>query len=409
MSIKGKIVAALDIGTTKLVCIIAEISDKNIRVVGYGYRKSVGIFSSAITDMKLAQLAITKTISDAEKMAGFNISKLAVNVSGFRLDVVTKLVSNKISSKIVNNSDITSLVFDIKSDFKSDKREIIHLIPLEYKIDHVTKVLNPRYMSGDHLSAKFYIISAQNSIIKNIENCMRLSTICVNNYISDAYAASLGVMSKNELNFGTLVIDIGGGSTSFAIIVDNKLHHVGNCRLGGMHITRDVASILNVNLNIAESIKLLNSSLIISPIKEKELVNFKFDNGEEYPDKLIQLTKIELKNIMAARLEEIIYMIKDDLEKSGYSSHSIHNIILSGGVSNMIGIEKLVKNIFGKNVTIGNPFGIKNLQEDLNNPSFSVALGMITFLKQVMKKEIKTDFEVKNNFIKKIIDYLMSV
>ncbi len=177
----------LDIGTTKLACIIAEISDKNIRVVGYGYRQSVDISSSAINDMKLAQLAITKTIADAEKMAGFNISKLVVNISGLRLESVTKLVTNKISSKIVNNSDIMALVSDIKTNFKNNKKEIIHLIPLEYKIDHNTKVTNPRYMSGDYLSGKFYIISVQNSIIKNIENCMKFSTISVNNYISDAY------------------------------------------------------------------------------------------------------------------------------------------------------------------------------------------------------------------------------
>lgn len=408
MSIKGKIVAALDIGSTKLACVIAEISDKNIRIVGYGYRQSIGISSSAITDMKLAQLAITRTIADAERMAGFNISKLAVNVSGLRLSSDTKLVTNKISSNIVNNSDIMSLVSDIKTDSKNNKKEIIHLIPLEYAIDNNTKVTNPRYMSGDYLSAKFYIISSQNSIIKNIENCMRLSTISINNYISDAYAASLGVISEDELNFGTLVIDIGGNSASFAIIVDNKLHHIGNCRLGGIHITRDIASILNVSVNIAESIKLLNNSLIISPIEEKEQINFKFDNND-YPSKLMQLTKIELKNIIVARLEEIINIVKNNLDKSSYSSYAINNIILSGGVSNMIGIEKLVSNIFGKNAVIGSHHRIKNLQKDLNNPSFSVVLGMIIFLKQVIKKEIKTDFKVKNNFIKKIIDYLMSV
>jgi cell division protein FtsA len=408
MSIKGKIVAALDIGTTKLACIIAEISDKNIRVVGYGYRQSVDISSSAINDMKLAQLAITKTIADAEKMAGFNISKLVVNISGLRLESVTKLVTNKISSKIVNNSDIMALVSDIKTNFKNNKKEIIHLIPLEYKIDHNTKVTNPRYMSGDYLSGKFYIISVQNSIIKNIENCMKFSTISVNNYISDAYAASLGVMNENELNFGTLVIDIGGNSTSYSIIIDNKLYFIGNCALGGIHITRDIAMMLNVNLDIAENIKLLNNSLVISPIEEKELIKFKLDD-DVYPTKLIQLTKVELKNIMLARLEEIIIMVKKDLEENGYSSYAINNIILSGGVANMIGIEKLVEDIFGKNVSIGYPVGIKNLQKDLNNPSFSVALGMITFLKQVMKKEIKTNFEVNNSFVKKIIDYLMSV
>jgi cell division protein FtsA len=408
MSIKGKIIAALDIGTTKLACIIAEISDKNIRIVGYGYRQSAGISSSAITDMKLAQLAITKTIADAEKMAGFNISKLVVNVSGFRLGAVTKLVSNKISSKVVNNSDIMNLVSDIKTEFKNNKRDIIHLIPLEYKIDHTTKVLNPRYMSGEDLSGRFYIVSTQNNIIKNIENCMKFSAVSVKNYISDSYAASLGVMSENELNFGTLIIDIGGNSASYAIIIDNKLHHIGNCCLGGSHITRDIAAILNVNLDIAENIKLLNNSLIISPVEEGELIKFKLDN-DIYPTKLIQLTKIDLRNIVVARLEEIINIIKSDLEKSGYSSYSINNIILSGGVSNMVGIEKIVENIFKKNVTIGYPVGIKNLPKDLNNPSFSVALGMIIFLKQVMKKQIKTDFEVKNNFMKKIIDYLMSV
>ncbi|MDB2550742.1 cell division protein FtsA, partial [Rickettsiales bacterium] len=404
MSIKGKIVAALDIGTTKLACVIAEISDKNIRIIGYGYRQSVGISSSAITDMKLAQLAITKTISAAEKMAGFNINKLVVNVSGLRLDSVTKLVSNKITSKVVNNSDIMALVSGIKADFKNDKRDIIHLIPLEYKIDHTTKILNPKYMSGENLSGKFYVISVKNSIIKNIENCMKSSTVSVNNYICDSYAASLGVISENELNFGTLVIDIGGNSTSFAILIDNKLHHIGNCKLGGIHITRDIAAILNVNLDIAENIKLLNNSLIVSPVEEKELIKFKLDN-DVYPTKLIELTKIDLRNIIAARLEEIITMVKNNLEKSGYSSYMINNIIVSGGVANMIGIEKLIENIFKKSVSIGYPIGIKNLPKDLNNPSFSVVVGMVIFLKQVMKKQIKTDFEVKNNFIKKIIDY----
>jgi cell division protein FtsA len=405
---KGKIVAALDIGTTKLACIIAEISDTNIRIVGYGYRQSVGITSSAITDMKLAQLAITKTIAAAEKMAGFNISKLVVNVSGFRLDAITKSVSHKISSKVVNDSDILALVSDIKLDFKNNKQDIIHLIPLEYKIDHTTKIINPRYMSGDHLSGKFYIISTQNSIIKNIENCMRSSTVSVNNYICDSYACALGVVSENELNFGTLVIDIGGNSTSFSILIDNKLHHIGNCVLGGVHITRDIAAILNVNLDIAENIKLLNNSLIVSPVEENELIKFELDD-DIYPSKLIELTKIDLCNIIVARLEEIINMVKNDLEKSGYSSYSINNIIVSGGVANMIGIEKLIENIFKKNVSIGYPIGVKDLPKDLHNPSFSVALGMIIFLKQVMKKQIKTNFGVKNNFFKKIIDYLMSV
>lgn len=405
---KGKIVASLDLGTTKLTCIIAEISNKNVRIVGYGYRKSIGISSSAITDMKAAQMAISRTIADAEKMAGFNIKKLAINISGLRLESSKKSVNNKVKGDLIKNSDIINLVSNIRSNFKNNKKEIIHLIPLEYKIDNNTIVNNPRDMSGDEISAKFCIISVADNVIKNVENCMKSSSISINNYISDVYAASLGVISKNELNFGTLVIDIGGGSASFSIVIDNKLHHIDKCKIGGKHVTRDIATILNINTEIAEKIKIFNNSLLLSPIEENHLIKFTMDD-ENYPAKAIELTKLELKNIMSARIEEIFNIIKDKLQKSGYQTHFINNIIISGGTANMIGIEKTAEKIFGKPATIGYPVGFKDLPKELHNPRFAVALGMITFLKQIIHKENRGDFEVKNNFIRKIIDYLMSV
>jgi cell division protein FtsA len=408
MSINDKIVASLDIGTAKLSCLIAEISDKNIRIIGYSYRQSAGIFSSAVTDMKLAQIEIAKTIADAEKMAGFNINKLVINISGVRLDSITEVVSNKIPHRIIKNSDIMKLVSVIKSYFEEEKKEIIHLIPLEYKIDNINKVINPKYMSADTLEAKFYAISTENTIIKNIENCMKSLTISVNNYVADAYAASLSVINKNELNFGTLVIDIGSNSTSFAIIVENKLYHIDHCPLGGSNITRDIASILNINLDFAENIKLLNNSLIISPINEKDIVKFYIDK-DDYPKKLIELTKLELKNIMSARIEEIINMVKSKLQEKGYADHYINNIIITGGVANMVGIEQITFDIFKKNTSIGNPIGIKDLPKDLNNPCFSVAIGMLFFLRQILKKESGGNFEMKNGWIRKAVDYLMSV
>jgi cell division protein FtsA len=405
---KGKIVACLDIGTTKLVCLIAAVDGKEVTLLGYGYRESRGIVASAISDMKLAQKAITNVVCDAERMAGFNIDRLIVGLSGAQTLSQRKVVKSKIASDMVKNSDITNLANSIRFEYKNNNRDLIHLIPLQYRIDDSNAVQNPRYMTGNFLAAKFHVVSTSTTTTKNIENCLKRCQLSVYNYIAESYSSALSSLSDNELNLGTVVIDIGGSDTSFSIIFDNKLVYTDNFPVGGIHITRDIAMILNIDFKTAETIKNLNNSLVMGSVEEREIINLKADDFDILD--VSNITKKDLKEIIQSRLEEILESVKTKLEQQGYSSFVVNNLVLTGGVANIIGIDKIASKIFKKPVRIGYPHRVDNVPEMFDDPSFCSVFGMLNFLKNIyMKEKIRDGFETKNGFIRKVIDKLMSL
>jgi len=405
---KGKIVACLDMGSSKLVCMIASISGDEVQILGYGHKESRGILASAISDMRLAEKSIKNVVSEAERMAGFNINRILVGVSGSQVISTRKETGIKISSDIVRASDITALTAKVRAEFKKNNREIIHLIPLQYRIDDSSPVVNPRYMSGNMLYAKFHVISTSNTTIKNIENCLERCQLSVNNYVVEPYMSGLSCLSDNEMDLGTLIIDIGGSSTSFAIILEGKLIHVGNSSIGGSHVTKDISTILNVSFDTAEKIKNLNSSLLISPIEERELIKMRLADAET--QEFIQITRLELRDIIQSRLEEMFESVKNILEKSGISVYKLGNIVMTGGVTSIVGIDKLASEIFEKNVRIGYPNKLKITTSEILNPTHSCALGMLVSLRNChLKEKLKDGFETKTNWISRLIDKLAAI
>ncbi len=405
---KGKIVACLDMGSSKLVCIIASITNDDVQILGYGHKESRGISASAISDMRLAQKSITNVVSEAERMAGFNIDRLLIGISGSQVISTRKEVGTKIASDIVKNSDIAVLAAKVRAELKKNNREIIHLVPLQYRIDDSAPVVNPRYMSGETLYAKFHVVSTSQTTIKNIENCLKRCQLSVNNYVVEPYASGLSCLSDNEMDLGSLLVDIGGSSTSFSIILEGKLIHVGHSPIGGVHITKDISTILNISFDAAEKIKNLNGSLLISPIEERELIKMKFIDADT--QEMIQITRAELRDIIQSRLEEIFESVKTILEKSGISVYKLGNIVLTGGVTSIVGIDKLASEIFEKNVRIGYPNKLESVASELLNPTHSCSLGMLVFLHNLhLKEKIKDGFESKNSWFARLIEKLAAV
>lgn len=406
---KGKIVACLDMGSSKLVCIIASIFNDKIQILGYGHKESKGILASAISDMRLAQKSITNVVSDAERMAGFNIDRLLVGISGSQVTSDRKEISAKISSDIVKSSDIAHLASKIRDEYKKNNREIIHLIPMQYRIDDSAPVVNPRYMSGETLYAKFHIISTSQTTIKNIENCFKRSQLSVNNYVVEPYAASLSCLSDNEISLGTLLIDIGSSSTSFCVMMEGKMIYAGSSPIGGIHVTKDISTILNISFDAAEKIKNLNSSLLISPIEERETIKLKLTATNDGPN-MIRITRMELRDIIKSRLEEIFEAAREVLEKAGVPVYLLNNIILTGGVTSVVGIDKLASEIFDKNVRIGYPHKPLGVASEVLNPTHSCSLGMLVFLHNLyLKEKIKDGFETKNSWFKRLIEKLVAI
>jgi cell division protein FtsA len=407
---KGKIIACLDLGSSKLTCIIASIENEEIKILGYSHKESLGIASGAISDMQLAQKSIINVISSAEKSAGLNIDRILVGMSASQIISSRKEEWIKIPSKLVKSSDVSSLANKVRVDFRKNNREMIHLIPIQYKIDDSSPIKNPRHMTGEKLYAKFHTISTSQTTIKNIENCIKRCQMSVNNYIVEPYSASLSCLEDEESEnaaLGTLLIDIGGNVTSFCVILDGSLVYVGSIPVAGIHVTRDVATILNINLNLAEKIKNLNSNLLLGHLEAQEIIKFRM---AEYENLHIKITRGEFCDIIKSRLEEIFEMVKENIEKAGIPSFCLNEIVLTGGVALTIGIDKLAAKIFEKNAKIGYPTRLSEIPAELMSPSYSTVLGMLIFLKNLhIKERLKTGFENRDSFIKRLIEKLIAV
>lgn len=409
---KGKIIACLDIGSSSLICIIATlINDGEVRVLGHSIKESKGISGGAISDMKLAQKSIISVVSDAEKMANVNIDKLLVCVSGSIIKSNRIEESIKIASGSVKSSDISNLANKVRSNFRKNNREMIHLIPMQYRIDESMPVQNPRLMSGDRLYAKFHAISTSRTNILNIENCLKSCHISVNSYIIDPYASFLSCSTLIEDGAGSLVINIGADVTSFAILIDNKIIYSGGFVMAGNHITRDISTIVGVSNNYAEKIKTLNSNLILSKSSNKESIKYRITNQDE--SKILKMTKGDLKEIIRCRLEEIFELIKKSIKDSEIPDFSFSEIYLTGGSSNIIGVDSLCSEIFEKPTRLASPVDISNLTnyDDINKPEFSSALGMIMFVRNLMVKDkIKSSFEYsESGWFKKLISKILDI
>jgi cell division protein FtsA len=366
-------VACLDIGSSKILCIIANISNDGIDILSFSHKESKGIAFGAISDIKLAQKSIASTVAEAERNAGLNIEKIFVSISGCQTSSIRKNIVTKIAKNVVNQSDILNAVDKVRNECNISQRIPIHLIPINYHIDDSPPITNPRHMAGEKLYSRFHVITSSKTNITNIENCLKNCQLSIKNYMVEPYASALATINDNELNLGTLVIDIGGSSTSFCIFYEGILYYVGYVLIGGHNITKDISTILSIPLEMAEKIKNLNNTLIISPIEQKEIIKFK--SSENNDDNIVaRISREHLKNIIESRLSEIFEAVKLNLEKNKIPLAMIPNIVLTGGVASTIAIDKLASEIFAKNVRIGYPTKFNLAPSELINTSSTCAL-----------------------------------
>lgn len=376
---QSKQFACLDIGAAKLVCLVADISEEQPRIIGYSHKESKGFRAGTISDINIAERSIINAIADVEKTTGYSVDELTVIISASQTNSTQQEFSIKINGENIRISDIEELTKQVRNHFQKKGKEIIHLIPIHYRIDNSLPIDNPKNMSGNLLFAKFHIIYISQTIAKNLENCFKRCQISINNYLIDIFASSLSNLSANEINFGSLLIDIGASSSSFGIFKDGKFIHSGHINIAGNNITKDIATILNIDFSSAEKIKNLNNSLIISNMEEREMIrtgNTLEDSGN------YEINKLELKEIIKSRIEEIFAEIKKEAAKNKINLSMVNNVVLTGGVANIVGLDRLANDIFQKNVRIGYP-KVKNINLNHNNPSHSAIFGSLFYYRKI--------------------------
>ncbi len=387
-----KILAALDIGSTKVSCMIAEcdLRTQALHVLGIGQHASKGLKNNVIIHMEAVENAILNAVHTAEKMANVTIKEVFVNISGDHLDSEIINVRLKIPQRPITDEDIEHMVSQVTHVDESKDFEIIHAIPLGYTVDGRKGIQDPRGMIGQSIICSLHVITADKGPVHTLVNCIHRCHLGVKALVASSIASSYATLGEDETELGVTLIDVGGGSTDIAMFTEGQVMHINSLAVGGRHVSNDIAQGLSISPVQAERIKTLYGSAM--PIRGDEHVTLAVSQmGAEMNAQAVPLKKQVLTSIIQPRLEEIFEMIRDRLTQSNMHIIASKRIVLTGGSSQLPGIKELASQILGKKVRLGKPIKLEGLPDSTINPSFSTCVGLLIFAMKDMYQQQETN------------------
>jgi cell division protein FtsA len=378
MENNNEIVVALDIGTTKIVAMAGrkDVHGK-LEILGIGKVESVGVIRGVVSNIEKTVKAISDAIAEAERRSGLEIAVINVGIAGQHIKSLQHRgihTRNSIHDEI-SHSDIDSLISDMYKLALPPGDKIIHVIPQEYIVDAEQGIVDPVGMSGVRLEANFHIITGQITAIKNLQKCVEKSDLEMAGLTLEPIASAAAVLSKEEMEAGIALVDIGGGTTDIAIFHEGIIRHTAVIPFGGNVITKDIKEGCSVMQQQAEKLKVKFGSALASEIKENRIVSIAGLKG--HPHK--EISERNLAHIIQARMEEIIDQVYWEIRKSGFERKLSGGIVLTGGGSLLKNLEQLVEFRTGMNARTGIP--VEHLahgyEKEVASPVYSTAIGLV--------------------------------
>lgn len=385
---KQSMFSVLDIGSSKVSCIIGryephvEAEDfvnrvPDLSVIGFGVRAAKGMKSGVVIDLEAAEDAIRACVSEAERSAGLTIDEVAIPISCGRLTSVNFAASDHVRGGKVDIKDVTRVI-DAGSKFASrPDRSILHLFPIGFRLDENSGVRDPIGMVGSELATDIHAVTAEHTPISNLMLAIEKSELTVSNVIASPYASAISTIVPDEAKLGVTCIDIGGGTTKFAVFAEGHFIYCDSFPVGGHHITLDIARALGTSPEEAERIKTLHGSLVYAQSDDEEVIYVSRVSDPGAHENC--LTKAQLSMLIRPRVEEILAAIQERLDKSGFSVFAGERVVLTGGTADLSGIDQFAAHFLGKPVRIGPPLPVGGLPEIADGPSFASSVGALLF------------------------------
>ncbi|MBR1605723.1 MAG: cell division protein FtsA [Alphaproteobacteria bacterium] len=403
-------VSALDIGSSKICCLIAKISrDNKINIVGYGYNASQGIKNGTITDINKATLSVCNAVESAEQMANERINNVIINVSGEKIKSTIKEATIAINrNRPVNDVDIDKVIEKGTNKINVEGNELIHCLTTGYRLDLGEETKDPHNIYGENLSVRILLGLIPEVQYKNLASVVENAHLEITNKAFSAYVSGLSCLVDDEKDLGATIIDIGGGCTNIATFRNGYPVYFSSIAVGGNNITNDIAWGLTTSATHAERLKTLHGCAFLTSKDKEENINV-YPVGEEDDTLIKQVPKSDLINIIAPRVEEMFELINHKLDEHGLRGVSSHRVVLTGGCSQLPGIREVASLILDKQVRLGRPRNNLNLPEKIYSPEFSTAIGLLLFNAiQSEKKPRKILHKTinGNNKFSQILDWL---
>tara|TARA_Y100000739_G_scaffold202415_1_gene187796 strand:+ start:930 stop:2192 length:1263 start_codon:yes stop_codon:yes gene_type:complete len=383
------IVVGLDIGTTKIVCMVGSKNEYGkIEILGMGKSESVGVTRGVVSNIDKTVGSIKTAVAEAEAQSGVNIRVVNVGIAGQHIKSLQhrgEKIRHTVEDEIAQ-VDIDSLIDDMYKLVTLPGEEIIHVLPQEYIVDNEQGIKDPIGMAGTRLEANFHIITGQVTAAKNIYKCVEKAGLQVAELILEPLASSEAVLSNEEKEAGIALVDIGGGTTDIAIFQDQIIRHTAVIPFGGNIVTEDIKEGCTIIKSQAELLKVKFGSALANENQENEIVSIPGLRGRSPKEISVK----NLANIIQARLEEIVENVYFEIKNSGFEKKLIGGIVITGGGSQLKHICQLVEYMTGMDTRIGYPNEhlASGNTEEITSPVFATGVGLV--IKGLEKGKINT-------------------
>ena len=400
-------IGVLDIGTTKIACIIGRIeSDGTPRVLGFGWQRARGIRGGGIVDIQEAERAIRAAVGQAENEADMRLRAITVNLSCGQPESRLFNVQWPVGGRAVAESDVRRVLLEGRARAISDGRDIIHTLPLAFAADDAQNVADPRGLHCETLTARLHVVDALKTALLSVGACLQMCDLEVTEMVSAPMAAGLATLVEDERLLGATVLDMGGGTTGMAVFAEGQLLHTLQLPIGGTHVTNDIARILSTPVSHAERLKTLYGSAQSSPDDEREMLPVPLVGEEEH--QIAKVPRSMVVNIIRPRLEETFEMVKERLDSSGLGRAAGTRVVLAGGASQMSGVREMAAKILNRQVRLGRPTAPRGLPDSASGPAFATVVGLLHWAAGTGRTlhDIDLDADHSGGVIRRIVNFL---
>lgn len=388
------LIAVLDIGTSKIACLVLRFDgpgqfreadgvgsmagQSNFRVIGAATTRSRGVRFGEIGTMAETERAIRTAVQQAQKLAGERIDHVIACLSGGRPASYGLAGQVELPAGKVGEEDVARVLAACDAPDFGRGREVLHAQPVNFAVDHRSGLGDPRELAGNRLAVDMHVLTADSDVLGSLAHCIRRCDLELAGVASAAYVSGLASLVEDEQELGAACVDLGGGSTGVSVFIRKHMIFADAVRMGGEHITGDIAKGLRVPHAVAERLKTLNGGIEVTGRDDREMIGLGGDTGDWETDRR-EVSRADLIGIMRPRVEEILERVREVLDAAGFDHMPSQQIVLTGGGSQIPGLDSLAARMLGPSVRIGRPLRVQGLPHQMTDPGFAASVGLALF------------------------------
>ena len=388
------VVAILDVGSSKIACLVLRFDgperganvdgvgslagQSSFRVIGAATTRSRGVRFGEVDAMQETERAIRTAVQAAQKMAQVRVDHVIACLSGARPKSYGLVGEVDVEGNVVTDQDIGRVLAACDLPDYGNGREVLHAQPINFALDHRSGMADPRGQSGARLTTDMHLLTVDASALENLLYCIKRCDLELAGLASSAYVSGIAALVEDEQELGAACIDMGGGSTGISIFMRKHMICADSVRMGGDHVTSDISMGLQVPTATAERIKTFYGGTTATGMDDREMIEIGGDTGDWEHDRRT-VSRAELIGIMRPRLEEILEEVRARLDAAGFEHMPSQQIVLTGGGSQIPGLDALAAKILGQQVRLGRPLRVQGLPQAATGPAFSGAVGLTLF------------------------------